>query len=40
MPHFAAFLSAILIKQRDAVGLACFDENLGAYLPPIRPIFN
>ena len=30
----AASLSAILIKQRDAVGLACFDENLGAYLPP------
>ncbi len=30
----AASLSAILIKQRDAVGLACFDENLGTYLPP------
>ncbi len=30
----AASLSAILIKQRDAVGLACFDEHLGAYLPP------
>lgn len=30
----AASLSSILIKQRDAVGLACFDEQIGAYLPP------
>ncbi len=30
----AASLSAILIKQRDAVGLACFDEHIGSYLPP------
>lgn len=30
----AASLSWILINQRDAVGLASFDEQVGSYLPP------
>ncbi len=40
MPKFeyartlAASLAMILINQRDAAGLAAFDEHIGTYLPP------
>jgi uncharacterized protein (DUF58 family) len=30
----AAALAYLMIKQQDAVGLACFDEELRSYLPP------
>ena len=30
----AAALSYLMIRQQDAVGLACFDEELRSYLPP------
>ncbi len=33
----AAALSYLMIRQQDAVGLACFDDGLRSYLPPTRP---
>lgn len=32
--YLAAALSFLMIQQRDAVGLACYDEEIRSYLPP------